>query len=415
MKAFGFDLKLKAPQRYVTVEDYRQAARLRLPDLVWAYLDGGADDLVTLQGNRSGFSDWSLKSRVLTANGKPDLSTTVAGQKISMPLMLAPTGYTGLVNWRSDISAVQAAEAAGTKYAVSTASSWSIEEIAAAASQEHIFQLYPKEGDIAARMMHRAWQAGYRTLFLTVDVPAVGNREGERRKGMGMPPTLTPSRMLNIACYPRWALDVLRHKRISGRNFINGGSLAQAVANLEVQNRHLVQSKLGWDDFAWVREQWKGRVYIKGILDPQDAERAVALGADGVIVSNHGGRQLDFSLPSISALPDIVSAVGGRAEILLDGGVRRGTDVIKAVALGASAVLVGRPYLYGLAAEGRAGIDRVLEIFRTEIERSMILMGVGSVAELDPNWLISRSQQRDESQNSTYVFDDAVRPLKKSA
>jgi L-lactate dehydrogenase (cytochrome)/(S)-mandelate dehydrogenase len=392
MNLYGFKILSRAPQKYVTVEDYRRAARRRLPDLVWAYLDGGSDGLNTLSDNREDFGAWSLRSRVLTGKGKPDLTATAFGQPISLPVVLAPTGYSGLCHWQSDICAVRAAEAAGTRMIVSTASSWSLEEIADAAGHEHGFQLYPREGDLAHNLMRRAWAAGYRTLFLTVDVPAVGNREEERRKGMGMPPTLTPRRILNIARYPRWAIDILRHKRIAGRNFINGGSLGEVVRSLESQNRQMVQARLSWDDLAWVRDQWKGKVYVKGVLDPEDALKAAALGSDGIVVSNHGGRQLDFAQSTIAALPDIASAVGGRMEILLDGGVRRGTDVIKALSLGATAVMIGRPYLYGIAAEGQRGAENVLEIFRSEIERSLILMGVGSVSELGPGWLIPRAR-----------------------
>jgi L-lactate dehydrogenase (cytochrome)/(S)-mandelate dehydrogenase len=410
MNAFGFDLRLRPPLRHITVEDYRRAARRRLPDFVWAYLDGGAEDRVTLRENRAGFAKWSLRSRVLTATGKPDLSTAAAGARLSMPVMLAPTGYTGLTHWQSDICAVRAAEAAGTRMIVSTASSWSIEEIAQAATQEHGFQLYPRVGDLAAKLMHRAWHAGYRTLYVTVDVPIVGNREGERHKGMSMPPVMTPRRLLNIARYPRWAYLALRHKRISGRNFVNGGSLSDAVRSMEIQSRHLVQATLSWDDFAWMRDQWKGRLFIKGVLDPGDARKAVALGADGVVVSNHGGRQLDFALSSIRALPAIVEAVGARAEVLLDGGVRRGSDVIKAVALGAKAVLVGRPYLYGIATAGQAGAEGVLEILRSEMERAMTLMGVGSVAELDRSCLIGPDDPSEASSGVAAQHGDAVRP-----
>lgn len=397
MNLYGFKILPRAPQKYITVEDYRRAARRKLPDLVWAYLDGGSDGLNTLSDNRDDFGAWSLRSRVLTGNGKPDLTTTAFGQPISMPVVLAPTGYTGLCHWQSDICAVRAAEAAGTRMVVSTASSWSIEEIAEAARQEHGFQLYPREGDLAHNLMRRAWAAGYRTLFLTVDVPAVGNREEERRKGMGMPPTLTPRRILNVAKYPRWSLNVLRHKRISGRNFLNGRSLGEVVRSLESQSRQMVQSRLSWDDLAWVRDQWKGKVYVKGVLDPEDALKAASLGSDGIVVSNHGGRQLDFARSTIAALPEIATAVGGRMEILLDGGVRRGTDVIKAVSLGATAVMIGRPYLYGIATEGQRGAENVLEIFRSEIERSLILMGVGSVRELGPDWLIPRARHAGSS------------------
>jgi L-lactate dehydrogenase (cytochrome)/(S)-mandelate dehydrogenase len=407
----GFDVRLRPRDRYVTVEDYRRAARRRLPDFVWAYLDGGAEDLVTLRENRTGFSAWSLRARMLTGAGKPDLSTEAMGEKLSFPVMIAPTGYSGLVHWEGDLCAARAAAKLGTRHVLSTASSFSIEEVAAAArSHMPAFQLYPREGDLATQLMNRAWNSGYQTLFVTVDVPAVGLREGERRMGMSMPPVLWPESILDIARHPRWALDVLRHKRISGRNFLAGGRLSDAAESVAIQTRHMTQSALSWDDFAWMRDQWKGRLFVKGILDPADAEKAVALGADGVVVSNHGGRQLEYALSSIGALPGVVAAVGGKAEVLLDSGVRRGTDVVKALALGAKAVLVGRPYLYGLAVEGQAGIEKVLEIFRTEIERTLILMGVKSVRELGPSHLLPRDGRGGDSDEPSTRFDHAVRP-----
>ncbi len=406
----GFDVRLRPVHRYVTVEDYRRAARAQLPDFVWAYLDGGAEDLVTLRENRTGFSAWSLRSRMLAGKGKPTLATTAVGKDIEFPVMLAPTGYNGLAHWEGDRAALRAAEAAGTRMVLSTVSSWSIEEIAEVATDDQCFQLYPREGDLTARLMDRAWQAGYRTLFVTVDVPAVGLREGERRMGMSMPPSLTPSRIFNIACHPRWAMDVLRHKRIAGRSLVNSGRLKDAAESLAMQIRHVTQSAMSWDDFAWIRDQWKGRVYVKGILDPADAEKAVSFGADGVVVSNHGGRQLEYAIPSITALPGVAAAVGGRTEILLDSGVRRGTDVVKALALGATAVLIGRPYIYGLAVAGQQGVAGVLEILRSEIERTLLLMGVGSVQELDPSWLIPRSGRSDDSETSSTQFDRSVQP-----
>ncbi|MGG5822095.1 alpha-hydroxy acid oxidase [Falsiroseomonas sp. HW251] len=411
MMIAGFDVRLRPRDRYVTVEDYRRAARRRLPDFVWAYLDGGAEDLVTLRGNRTGFSAWSLRAHMLTGNGKPDLSTEAMGEKLSLPVMIAPTGYSGLVQWDGDICAAKAAAKAGTRHVLSTASSWSIEEVATAV-RGHMpgFQLYPREGELAANLMRRAWSAGYHSLFVTVDVPAVGLREGEKRMGFSMPPVLAPKALLDIAMHPRWAVDVLRHKRVSGRNFVNGGKLSDAAESLAIQTRYVTQAALSWEDLAWMRDQWKGRLYVKGILEPGDAEKAVALGAEGVVVSNHGGRQLEYALPSITALPGVVAAVAGRAEVLLDSGVRRGTDVVKAVALGATAVLVGRPYLYGLAVEGQAGIEKVLEIFRSEIERTLILMGVKSVRDLTPDHLIPRDGRSDDSDDPSTRFAAPVRP-----
>ncbi len=390
MNLFGFDVRWRAPETLVTVEDYRKAARRRLPAMVWSYVDGGADDRETLRDNRDAYSRWGLRARMLAGHGTPELATTLAGVPVSMPLLFAPTGFLGLSHWRGDLDAAQAAAAAGTRYVVSTASSWTLEEIAEASPAGHFFQLYPREGDIAAKLMRRAWAAGYRVMMVTVDVPVVGNREGERRNGMGIPPVLTPRRMLNVARHPTWALNVLRHQRIGGRNLVDGAGIAAAVEAADIQNREMVQSTLNWADFAWMREQWKGKLYIKGVLDPEDAVRAVDIGADGVVVSNHGGRQLDFCLSSLEALPAVVAAVGHRAEVLLDGGVRRGTDVLKAVALGARAVMIGRPYVYGIAAAGERGAAGVLEIFRTEMERSLSLMGCPSVQALDRSWVLRR-------------------------
>jgi L-lactate dehydrogenase (cytochrome)/(S)-mandelate dehydrogenase len=411
MLVSGFDLRLRPRDRFVTVEDYRRAARRRLPRFVWAYLDGGAEDLVTLRENRTGFSAWSLRAHMLTGHGKPDLSTQAMGETLAFPVMIAPTGYSGLVQWDGDLCATRAAAKAGTRHVLSTASSWTIEEVAeAAGGHMPAFQLYPREGDVATRLMNRAWAAGYRTLFVTVDVPVVGLREGERRMGMSMPPALSPASLLDIACHPRWAAQVLRHKRISGRNFLATGRLSDAAESMAIQTRHMTQSALSWDDFAWMRDQWKGRIYVKGVLEAEDAAKAVALGADGVVVSNHGGRQLDYAVSSIAALPGVAAAVGGRAEVLLDSGVRRGTDVVKALALGATAVLVGRPYLYGLAVEGQAGIEKVLGIFRTEIERTLMLMGVRSVRDLSPANLLPRQGRSDDSDDPSTQFAAPVRP-----
>ena len=246
-----------------------------------------------------------------------------------------------------------------------------------------MFQLYPGTGGVAADLMRRAWAAGYRTLFVTVDVPVKGNREGERKQGMGIPPALTPRRALNFARHPRWTYDMLRHQRVAGANVGSGGGVRDAVASIEIAEREMMQSRLNWDDLAWMREQWKGRIYLKGVLRADDAARAVDLGCDGVVVSNHGGRQLDHVTPTLEALPEIVDEVGGRAEVILDGGVRRGTDVVTALALGAKAVLVGRPYVYGLAVAGEQGVAAVLDILRDEIERALTLLGVHDVADLN--------------------------------
>ena len=239
--------------------------------------------------------------------------------------------------------------------------------------------------------MDRAGRAGYRALYVTSDVPVVGNRRQEQKHGMGLPPVLTPGRALDLLRHPVWSFNVLRHGRIGGRTLATNSSMAAAMEAVQEQQREITQARMSWDDIAWMRERWKGHFSIKGLTEPEDAQKAVSIGADGVVVSNHGGRQLDFASGSLDALPDIVSAVGRRAEILLDGGVRRGSDIVKAVALGARAVLVGRPYLYGLAVNGRQGVEAVLGILRREMEGTMRLLGAHSVTQLDPSWVKPRA------------------------
>ncbi|MFI0486685.1 alpha-hydroxy acid oxidase [Actinomadura sp. 9N215] len=391
MRAFGFDLRPRSPGPLLNVDDYRRAARRRLPAMVRAYVDGGADDLATLAGNRESFARWEFRPRVLTGHRAPDLATTVAGVGLDLPVLLAPVGLSGLAHWRGDVAAARAAERHGTRHVLSTASSWTIEEVAAATAEDHFFQLYPHSGETASALMERAWHAGNRMMMVTADYPVRGNREGERRTGMGPPPVLTPARALRMCRHPVWTYRTLRHRRISARNLVEGGGVAAAVESVEIQERHLSQATLDWDDLAWLRDRWPGRLYLKGVLTAEDADRAAVLGLDGIVVSNHGGRQLDFSPATLDVLPEIVAAVGTRStEILLDCGVRRGADVVKALALGARAVLIGRPYVYGLAVGGEDGVIRVLDILKSEIERTLVLLGVPSVDALDPTSLRRR-------------------------
>jgi isopentenyl diphosphate isomerase/L-lactate dehydrogenase-like FMN-dependent dehydrogenase len=392
MHMLGFDLRLRSPNRLISIEDYRREARRVLPRMAWSYIDGGADDEVSLADNRTAFNRWALRSRVLTGNDRHDLRTTVGGVPLDLPVLLGPTGFAGLSHWQGDVAAARAAQRRGTRYVSSTVSSWSIEEIALLAGRGHFFQLYANEGGLTAQLMQRAWNAGIRVMFVTVDVPVRGNREGERRTGMGIPPTLTPREGLNVLRHPGWAFNVLRHRRIGGRNLVEDGGVSAAVESIEIQERELSTATLSWDDLAWMRSQWKGVLYVKGILDPEDAKHAIALGAEGVVVSNHGGRQLDHAVAPLDVLPEIAAAVGGQAEVLLDGGIRRGTDVIKALCLGAKAVLLGRAYLYGLAINGEQGVVNVLRILQDEIERAMSLMGVSDVGDLDRNWIVRKGE-----------------------
>lgn len=378
----SFVLRWRAPERLITVDDYRRAARYRLPAMVWAYIDGGAEAEVTLSANRSAFAGWELHGRVLRGVERPDLTTVVAGDQLDLPVLLAPTGLSGLTYWRGDLVAQASATRAGTRYVLSTASSWTIEEVAAAGGPPPYFQLYPRGGAITENLLRRAHDVGCRVLMVTVDAPVVGNRERERKRGMGKPPVLTPARALNFGCHPAWTYRLLRHQRMSARNLVSSGGLRAAVASAELATTALMQPTLSWDDVAWMRDRWNGPAYLKGILHPSDAETAVGLGFDGVVVSNHGGRQLDRTAATLDALPAVVDAIGSRGEVLLDGGIRRGSDIVTALALGARAVLIGRPCLYGLAVGGERGVDAVLEVLRSELAKTLTLMGVASVAEL---------------------------------
>lgn len=392
MTTFRFSLRSRTGP--LSIADYRELACKAVPNMVWAYVDGGADDLWTLRANRSAFDRWRLRQRVLTGVESPDLSAELAGVRLSLPVLLAPTGLSGLSHWSGEIAGALAAERRGTRAVISTAASYSPEEVAGAAAHSHFFQLYPW-ADLASgaraltqSFIERAHSEGYAALFVTVDSGTLGNREGERRHGMGAPPTLTPMRLVNAASKPRWSVNLLRHRRVPARLLAEGQGLAAGVRSARAQYK-LMRPDLDWDDFSWMRQSWDRPLFIKGILDPDDAERAVDLGADGVVVSNHGGRQLDGVPAAIDALAPVVDRVGARVPVLMDGGIRRGTDVIKALCLGASVVLIGRPWLYGLAARGQSGVEHVLEILDEEMRRAMILMGVSSVTQLDRSHLIA--------------------------
>ena len=405
-------LRWRDPVTRLSVENWRQAAQRRLPALAWAYVEGGADDQVTRDANVLGFRRWRLRQRCLTGVGIPDLATQMVGETLRLPVALAPTGGAGLSHWSGDPAAHRAADAAGSRAILSTAASYTLEEVAAACDRPQWFQLYPfGDRERVGGLLDRARAAGYSALFVTVDVPVLGNREGERRAGMTAPWTMTPPRLANMLMRPRWLHGVIRHRRLApvhyreplpdGRPpprptdmlsaaFRAAGDAARGTENLQ----RFMQGDLHWDDLAWLRDRWRGPLYVKGVLDPDDAAKAIdTIGATGIVVSNHGGRQLDRALASIEALPAIAARIGGRGEVLFDGGIRRGTDVITALCLGATGVLIGRPYLYGLAAGGEAGVAAVLEIFRREIARALVLMGCPGVAALDRSWVIGEDER----------------------
>jgi L-lactate dehydrogenase (cytochrome)/(S)-mandelate dehydrogenase len=384
-----FRFRISGGGSRLSVEDWRRAARRALPPMAWAYVEGGAEDEATLRRNRAAFARWGLRQRVLAGVGEPQLGVEVAGVPLSLPVALAPTGLTGLSHWRGELGAAQAAETAGTRSILSNAATYSLEEVAAGTRQRHWFQLYPWGNDRGRmrELLRRAEAAGYHALFVTVDVPVYGWREREQRRGMTIPPELTPRRALEAALRPRWAYGFVRHRRVSLRNLVEETGVAAAVRSVQLQTDFLYPD-MSWDDVEWLRGEWPGPLFVKGAMDAEDAERAAALGVDGIVVSNHGGRQLESGVGTLDVLPGIADAVAGRCELLVDGGVRRGTDVVKALALGARAVLVGRPFLYGLAAGGPAGVAAVLELLRAELARTLALMGCRDVRDLDRSWLV---------------------------
>ena len=372
--------------RPANVDDYRRAAKRRLPKVIWDYVDGGAEDEQTVAANRSAFARWALRPKVLVDVSKTDLSETVCGHELALPVLVAPTGLSGLTHHEGDCGLARAAEAHGTRAIISTASNYAIEEVAQATHEPPWFQLYPwGDRDFTGTFIDRAQRAGYSAMVVTVDVPIHGNRERDMRNGMVVPPRFRLKQVVDVATRPRWWIDLVRHQRTVLANLAAPGD--GTVQSVSRHNR-LINPALDWDELRWMRDQWTGPLLVKGVLDPADAARCVEIGADGVVVSNHGGRQLDGAVASLDALPPIVAEVGGRATVLVDGGIRRGSDVVKALALGADAVLTGRATLYGLAVDGEAGVAAVLGILRTEIERVLTLLGCPNARDVDASYLV---------------------------
>ena len=364
-----------------TVEEMRLAAHRRMPRMVADFIDGGAEDESTVRANRSGFADVALRPTVLDGSRTRSLSTTVVGQPLSFPVMLSPAGLLRLAHADGEVGAARAAAAAGTVFTLSTGSSCTIEEVAT--DGPRWFQLYLwKDRDVVADLVRRARAAGYTAIVLTVDVPVVGQRERDLRNGMTLPPRPTLPNLLDAARHPAWVRDYLTGPPLTFGNFTELGQGSGTTSLGEWINGEMTDPGQSWDDLAWLREEWEGPLLVKGLVSPDDAVRAVDLGVDGIVVSNHGGRQLDGMVGAIEALPAVVDAVGERADVILDGGVRRGTDIVKALALGATAVSVGRPYVWGLGAGGATGVLRVPDILRAELDRTLALMGVRSVTDL---------------------------------
>ena len=370
--------------KVLNIEDLRKIARKKLPKPLFNYIDGGADDESNVCGNTHAFDSTRLVPEYLIDVAEIDTTTKVLGREISMPLFLAPTGMTRLFHHDGETAVSKAAAAAGTYYSLSTVGATSIEDVAAACDGPKSFQIYVmKDRGITREFIQRCKDANYDSLMLTVDIPVAGNRERELRYGFSMPPKLNLAGIAGFAARPGWVYHALTHPKAILAN------VAHKIPEGSSQSTSLIEyiasqfdPSVTWDDLEWMISEWGGPFAIKGILSASDARKAVDRGVTAIMVSNHGGRQLDGALSAFDALGPIVDEVGGECEIICDGGIRRGTHVLKALASGATACSMGRPYLFGLAAGGQEGVSKAVELLRAEIIRGMGLIGCRSISEI---------------------------------
>ena len=374
--------------RIHNVEDYRGLAHKRLPRAVIDFIEGGAEDEITISRNRDSFENIHIIPRILTDVSVRDISTTILGTPVSSPIVLCPVGLATLAHPLGEVAAGIAAANKGIISTYSSSSSWNLEDIAAASSGVKWFQLYIwKDRKLTAEIVERARKSGYQALVLTVDVPISARRERDLRNGFTIPPRPRVNQIGDLVQHFGWFYAQLKseitgHKMSMGNFTPENVGMRTRLKMLEVVNE-LFDPSITWSDVAWLKSIWNGPIVIKGIMTPEDAKLAIKAGADAIWISNHGGRQLDGVSGTIEVLPEIAKAVKGKAEIYLDGGVRRGSDIVKAIALGANACMIGRPYMYGLAANGAAGVESIIGILEIEMDATMALMGRPTIASLD--------------------------------
>ena len=367
------------------IDDFRKLAKKNLPSPIFHYIDGGSDDELTLKRNTESFSKCDLVPNILASVGQPDLTTNVLGQKIKMPLFLSPTAMQRLYHHDGDKASARAAEKFGTFYSMSTMATSSIEDIAEVSSGPKLFQLYiHKDQSLTDNLIDRCKSSGFNALCLTVDTVVAGNREKDHRTGFTTPPKLTLKSLLSFAMHPRWSLNYLTHDKFELANVSHftkkGSSIAKGV--MEYINEQY-DPAMSWKDAEYVVKKWGGPFALKGVMSVDDAKRAVDIGASAIMLSNHGGRQLDGSRAPFDQLPAIADAVGGKIEIIVDGGIRRGTHVLKALSLGAPACSFGKALPYALSAGGQNGVEMLLKRMKDEITRDMILLGCKNIKELN--------------------------------
>jgi len=372
------------------IEDLRRLAQRRVPRMFYDYADSGSWAEVTYRANEADFPGIQLRQRVAIDVQTRNLRTQMIGQDVAMPVALAPTGFTGMQHADGEILAARAAERFGIPFTLSTMSICSIEDVASHTKAPFWFQLYVmRDRGFIERLIERARAARCSALMLTLDLQILAQRHKDLKNGLSAPPKTTLANLIDLATKPRWCLAMLRTRRRQFGNIVGHVTGVDDLSSLSAWTAQQFDPRLSWDDVAWIRNRWGGKLILKGIMDPEDAARAVASGADALIVSNHGGRQLDGAPSAIRALPPIVEAVGSRIEVWMDGGIRSGQDVLKAIALGARGTLIGRAFLYGLGALGEAGVSRCLEIIRNELDLTMALCGRTDIRDVNRSILWS--------------------------
>ncbi len=371
------------------VEDLRKQMQRRVPRMFYDYCESGSWTESTLEANETDLQAIKFRQRVAIDVSERSTAMKMLGQDVPMPVALAPTGLTGMQHADGEILAAQAAEAFGVPFTLSTMSSCSIEDVAANTSKPFWFQLYVmRDRNFIRNLVERAKAANCSALMITLDLQIMGQRHKDVRNGLSAPPKLTLGNIMNLATKPSWCLGMLGTRRRQFRNIVGHVEGVKDMSSLADWTASQFDPRLSWEDVAEIRRMWDGKVILKGILDAEDAKQAVNVGADAIVVSNHGGRQLDGAASSIAALPAIVDAVGDKTEVWMDGGIRTGQDVLRAVALGARGTLIGRAFLYGLGAGGRAGVTRVLEILHKELDLTMALCGRSNLSEVDDSILL---------------------------
>jgi L-lactate dehydrogenase (cytochrome) len=374
------------------VEDFRKLAKRKLPSPIFHYIDGGSDDEITLKRNTDSFNNYDLIPNVLTGVSNVDLSTTVLGQKIDFPLFLSATAMHRLYHHEGERATAKAAEKMGTMFGISTMSNTSIEEIGGLTNGPKLFQLYiHKDKGLTDNLIERCKKSGFKSMCLTVDAIVAGNRERDHRTGFSTPPRLTLDSLLSFALHPEWSLNYLFRKKFELANIIHmtdkGSRIDKSVMNYMNEQ---FETKMSWSDAEYCVKKWGGPFALKGVMSVGDAKKAIDIGCTAIIISNHGGRQLDGSRTPFDQLTEIVDAVGDKIEVILDGGVKRGTHVLKALALGAKACSFGKGYLFALGGAGQQGVEKLLLKMKTEINRDMILMGCKSIKELNRSKVVLR-------------------------